>query len=461
MVANEHQQRQGGPERATERGVLRRQTHRRHPVVGRTRGKLDSGMRATICGLGLTLLLGAPSCAVRPFACDDTTQCRRSGRQGRCEPEGFCSYEDSDCPSGSRFSPNAHDSLADQCVEDDAAVDSTTTTGDDSTGGDTDRGPGLTGTQRWVVLIEGIESPADALGVAADETGPLVAGRAQSGDGSSAAFLVALDNDGNPRWGPILETSPTGRAALGVAKAGETILVAGVDMGNESQGSRGWHVRYDLSGVVIDSGVWNTPADDGWVAAVALGGTAALVGYTAQRGATWWLDDTSSVGEQASAAFVAADGRPDGAVAVLTQSGRFSVLSANAAPLVEGNTDAEENRAIAFAKQGGLYVGGRRQGRAWLSRWSVGGDLAWSQDIETESGNVVDIAVTLAGDLVVTGESAGTRWVRRLDASGTTLWVTNLESGLEPRAVATASDGGVYLVGVDGAQQAWAAAFAP
>lgn len=36
--------------------------------------------------------------------------------KGTCEAQGFCSFPDTECPSGSRFESNAGDSLGGTCV---------------------------------------------------------------------------------------------------------------------------------------------------------------------------------------------------------------------------------------------------------------------------------------------------------------------------------------------------------
>ncbi len=45
-----------------------------------------------------------------------------SGVSGVCQPQGFCSFPDSSCPSGQKFEPNAGDSLAGTCVMVDASM---------------------------------------------------------------------------------------------------------------------------------------------------------------------------------------------------------------------------------------------------------------------------------------------------------------------------------------------------
>lgn len=67
--------------------------------------------RATLGFSALVCLLGcAPTAA---FVCFDDSEC---GAEGRCEPEGYCSFPDDECASGRRYEPNAGEGLASHCV---------------------------------------------------------------------------------------------------------------------------------------------------------------------------------------------------------------------------------------------------------------------------------------------------------------------------------------------------------
>ncbi len=52
-----------------------------------------------------------------PYACTDDAQCVRPGSVGGVCEQGWCAYEDTECPSKLRFSVNAGDGLAGACVE--------------------------------------------------------------------------------------------------------------------------------------------------------------------------------------------------------------------------------------------------------------------------------------------------------------------------------------------------------
>lgn len=71
------------------------------------------GIRA----LAIAVVVAALGCANRtPYSCASSSQCVLAGEAGRCEPEGFCSFSDSQCESGQRFEPKAGGGLAGTCV---------------------------------------------------------------------------------------------------------------------------------------------------------------------------------------------------------------------------------------------------------------------------------------------------------------------------------------------------------
>jgi hypothetical protein len=69
---------------------------------------------AIACALALAGCFDLPAV----FSCSDDNQCDTGDPHaaGFCEPEAFCSQEDSSCPSGRRFAHFSGDGLADVCV---------------------------------------------------------------------------------------------------------------------------------------------------------------------------------------------------------------------------------------------------------------------------------------------------------------------------------------------------------
>jgi hypothetical protein len=63
------------------------------------------------------LALGLVACGgTATFDCATSSQCRNGTASGVCEPNGFCSFSDTACASGSRYDPSAGDDLGGQCV---------------------------------------------------------------------------------------------------------------------------------------------------------------------------------------------------------------------------------------------------------------------------------------------------------------------------------------------------------
>ncbi len=73
--------------------------------------------RTALLGLLAPVLACVTGCARdRVFECSQDDQCTLGGVAGRCEPTGYCSLPDGDCPDGFRYVDQAPDSLAGTCV---------------------------------------------------------------------------------------------------------------------------------------------------------------------------------------------------------------------------------------------------------------------------------------------------------------------------------------------------------
>jgi alpha-tubulin suppressor-like RCC1 family protein len=77
-------------------------------------------MRLALCGL----VVASVGCSHAAYECTGSDQCVSNGMPGTCEPQGFCSFPDTTCPSGQRFEPNAGGALGGQCVADQPGGDS-------------------------------------------------------------------------------------------------------------------------------------------------------------------------------------------------------------------------------------------------------------------------------------------------------------------------------------------------
>lgn len=82
--------------------------------------------RTAVAMVGLSLTL---SCVAQDFNCQDAEDC---GRDGQCEPSGYCSFPDTACPSGQRYGDLAGAGLAGECVNPIAQTESSTTTSETS-----------------------------------------------------------------------------------------------------------------------------------------------------------------------------------------------------------------------------------------------------------------------------------------------------------------------------------------
>lgn len=71
--------------------------------------------------MGRLALVGLVAAAVGcgnhgAYVCSSSTQCVLESVNGTCEAQGYCSFPDTECPSGSRFESNAGESLGGTCV---------------------------------------------------------------------------------------------------------------------------------------------------------------------------------------------------------------------------------------------------------------------------------------------------------------------------------------------------------
>ncbi len=77
--------------------------------------------------LGLLTVFNTACGASTPFQCQSNDQCTLEGSAGVCQDNGFCSFPDTDCPSGVRYGESAPPGLAGMCVDLDAGSGGQTT----------------------------------------------------------------------------------------------------------------------------------------------------------------------------------------------------------------------------------------------------------------------------------------------------------------------------------------------
>ncbi len=100
------------------------------------------GYLARVLGLGVgvgvaSAVTVSAGCVVSTYACEQDEQCAGVGPSPRCEPSGYCSFEDTACDGGRRYGDAAPGDLARACVSSDPVASSggevvTSTSGTDS-----------------------------------------------------------------------------------------------------------------------------------------------------------------------------------------------------------------------------------------------------------------------------------------------------------------------------------------
>lgn len=427
---------------------------------------------AAPCGLALL----ASACGVDPYACAARAQCVRGTLVGQCEPEGYCSYPDDDCESGSRFSDNATADLAGRCVTegaadgpDDGSEDGPDDGNDDSTppgcgdgtldadeecddGNRTD-GDGCSAQCRAAGSVRWTWSGAASTtltGLAVGSDGRIFVCGDDDAQADGASFVLALAADGSEAW-PATPLAAEGlqRRAGGVA-VGEQILVAGTDLGGPA-GTRAWTAWLDLEGALLDVAIDDTSADEGWQAVVpAALDVGVLVGTRDDLDLVRWPGDPAV--EITTEPWVAVAGGGDGSVG-LVGSGPVSILGRGGQPSVSGVVEGTP-RAAAFAPGGELLVAGSRDGAPWLARVSVDGTIA-AQWMGTGSGAA--IAVTSLGPDAVIATDSGA--LARIAADGTQRWDAPASAAGTPSILTSAGD--ELLLGGSASGMAWVASIVP
>ena len=92
------------------------------------RGRLGPRMRDFTLGLVACVALATGCQTSAVFQCEEDGQCALEGGDGTCQPNGYCSFGDSACPTGQRYGDQAPGGLAGLCVE--PLADDTQTSGD-------------------------------------------------------------------------------------------------------------------------------------------------------------------------------------------------------------------------------------------------------------------------------------------------------------------------------------------
>ena len=195
------------------------------------------------------------------FVCATADQCVQNGLTGTCEPDGACSFPDTNCPSGRRYGELSAGGLAGTCVGG---------SGDDIDGGGDDIDAGPPGSFVWQrplstsfceVRIDDFNRPV----IAASFTGTIdLGGGPLTNVGASGVYLARFDEDGGHDMsvayggaGDEFETKfvRPDVATLGVAGLWRGVgNVGGTDLG-DSAAFQGFAAAYSLDGAHL----WSVP----------------------------------------------------------------------------------------------------------------------------------------------------------------------------------------------------------
>ena len=410
---------------------------------------------------GVVLCSGLHACSVAPYACLDDNQCVRAGQEGVCEVEGYCAYLDLDCVSGWRFSVNAAEDLANQCVPDDdfdsggssssgGSTDSSSSGGGDFVCGDgvvdpgedcddanLDEGDGCTpqcrisGSERWVQRYGAMADDRAVAMLVRDDGVVVVAGEQDDAEGDRSALVLAYEPDGaliEPAW---VDEEPGDRRVHGLATDGLTVMVTGEQSSTGPAGARAWYAWLDALVEPQQIGAVDTLAYEVGRGAAYTSQGFVLIGI--QDGRAWarWVqsDRPDWRGEAVTTVDVVAS-RGDGAFVIAGSTARapmqWWLISPQGSPLAEGSADGQSLRAAGFDAAGRPLLGGTRGGQPWLAAFELDGSTAFDVivDVDVPEGSVEGIAGVVNGDCYAVGTDGGgvQGWAARLDSMGRVRW---------------------------------------
>lgn len=121
------------------------------------------------------------------YACASDAQCNDGENAGRCEFDGYCSFQDDTCPSGRRYGTWAPTAVANLCVDTTAAATSSTGSSTSST----------TSSETSTATSDGSSEDVTTLAVTLTPTGDSTSSSSgtDAADSSSTGPTVVLDPD--------------------------------------------------------------------------------------------------------------------------------------------------------------------------------------------------------------------------------------------------------------------------
>jgi hypothetical protein len=385
-------------------------------------------------------LAGIAACSLDPYACNNDDQCRRDGEQGTCRAIGFCSYPDDDCPSGSRFSPNAGGDRAGTCVDE---VAGSSTSGECETGPQCPESGEIAWSRGW--------SDTDVRAVALALDGDVLTVVGNATGGATGPWLVAVTTAGDDAFGPRVLAERAGMSARAAVGLPDTVAIVGTSVGDGVGGERAVITWVDGVGAIADEQVVDTLAPESFAAVARTGDGIAAVGRQGDDGFIRWVGSNITESRAAGLDFAGASGRDDGAIGVVgreTAGAVWQLLLPGGVLVAESRLDVDELRAIAFGPDGAFVVGGRRADRPFIARFDANGEPSWTRDLDGDT--VAALAVDReTGDPFVAIASAGGGALLRVGAEDER-WRLELTwdgAPVQPVALVVATDGDLFVSG--------------
>lgn len=372
------------------------------------------------------------------YECDGDDAACAGAAGGRCEPTGYCSYPDPECPSGARYSEFAG-AYANACTPDDggdssstgstssaASESSTSTTDASSSSSDTSSTGGpQPGDVLWQFFHDGGAGDDAFKTVAVFGDSFVVGGQQAVVDHGSDALLVAYDGPDDARW-MLVHDFASGLDQIEdlVISPSAEVFVTG-EHSPMTDAYEGWAGCF-----AIETGT----ACGGWE----LDGGAVSTGGFAGRGIAYASDSLVVVaGAESSLSGGFVDVRYDWNQTAWPRAvGEAQLLAALA---------VGERKYVAGTLAEGLWLGEATE-RALVERAALPGPSAGPdaiQQLTTDGTSIVAVGW-------VTNQTSRDGWIARFDLEGEQLWETiegdeALDEEIE--GVVIADDGTIYTAG--------------
>jgi hypothetical protein len=261
-------------------------------------------------------------------------------------------------------------------------------------------------------------------------------------NGSSAAYLVKTDANGNMQWNKTYGGTGNERAA-GVRETSDGgYVIAAMTSAYGAGGYDGWLLKIDANGNLQ----WNktyggTAAEVLYDMVQTSDGGYALCGGTYSFGAgneDVWVVKTDIGGNVQWNKTFGGTGRDEGDLLIPTADGGYAVVAFSTSTQVTGGST-----------------------KAWLIKLDSSGNMVWNQTYGVGSTSyVISGSPTADGGFAMAGVTGSKAWLIKTDSSGNMLWNQTYGGTGGANVVVQTDDGGYALVGFTtssgaGGQDAW------